>query len=71
MGIHSIPNFVIGGQFVVSGAVAAGELTQIFRDIEKKGVGAPGSAFAETLRIPEDMRTKHLPVPENAPRQEL
>lgn len=71
LGIHSIPNFVIGGKYVVSGAVHAAELVEIFRGIEKKGEGAPGSAFAETLRIPEDMRSVHLPPPEDAPRQEL
>lgn len=73
MGIHSIPNFVIGGKYVVSGAVHSRELIEIFRGIEKKGEGAPGSAFADTLRIPEDMRTVPLPVPEDneARRQEL
>jgi predicted DsbA family dithiol-disulfide isomerase len=71
MGIHSIPNFVVGGNAVVSGAVAATELVDIFRTIEKKGKGAPGSAFADTLRIPKEMRAVHLPPPEDAPRQEL
>ena len=70
LGIHSIPNFVIGGDFVVSGAVHSAELVEIFRRIEKKGVGAPGSAFAETLQIPEEMRTVPLPAPEDAPRQQ-
>lgn len=71
LGIHSIPNFVIGGQYVVSGAVHSSELVQIFRGIEKKGKGAPEAAFAETLRIPEDMRGIHLPAPEDLPKQQL
>jgi len=63
MGIHSIPNFVIGGKFIVSGAVHAGELVEMFRNIEKKGAGAPGSAFADELQIPEEMRRVTLPPP--------
>ena len=66
MGIHSIPNFVVGGQVVVSGAVHATELVQIFRRIESTGKGAPGSAFADALRIPPEMRAKTLPAPEKA-----
>lgn len=71
LGIHSIPNFVIGGKFVVSGAVHSAELVDIFRKVEQTGEGAPGSAFAESLRIPEEMQKLHLPPPEDAPRQEL
>ena len=66
MGIHSIPNFVVGGKVVVSGAVHAAELVQIFRRIESAGKGAPGSAFADALRIPPEMRAKTLPAPGNA-----
>ena len=66
MGIHSIPNFVVGGKVVVSGAVHAAELVQIFRRIESTGKGAPGSAFADALRIPPEMRAKTLPAPEKA-----
>ena len=66
MGIHSIPNFVVGGKVVVSGAVHATELVQIFRRIESTGKGAPGSAFADALRIPPEMRAKTLPAPEKA-----
>ena len=66
MGIHSIPNFVIGGKVVVSGAVHAAELVQIFRRFESAGEGAPGSAFADALRIPPEMRAKTLPAPGNA-----
>ena len=66
MGIHSIPNFVVGGKVVVSGAVHATELVQIFRRIESTGKGAPGSAFADALRIPSEMRAKTLPAPGNA-----
>ena len=66
MGIHSIPNFVVGGKVVVSGAVHAAELGQIFRRIESAGKGAPGSAFADALRIPPEMRAKTLPAPEKA-----
>ena len=66
MGIHSIPNFVIGGKVVVSGAVHAAKLVQIFRRLESTGKGAPGSAFADALRIPSEMRAKTLPAPGNA-----
>ena len=66
MGIHSIPNFVVGGKVVVSGAVHAAELVQIFRRLESTGKGAPGSAFADALRIPSEMRAKTLPAPGNA-----
>ena len=63
MGIHSIPNFVVGGKVVVSGAVHATELVQIFRRFESAGEGAPGSAFADALHIPPEMRAKTLPAP--------
>ena len=66
MGIHSIPNFVVGGKVVVSGAVHAAKLVQIFRRLESTGEGAPGSAFADALRIPPEMRAKTLPAPGNA-----
>ena len=66
MGIHSIPNFVVGGKVVVSGAVHAAKLVQIFRRFESTGEGAPGSAFADALRIPPEMRAKTLPAPEKA-----
>ena len=71
MGIHSITNFVIGGKYVVGGAVHASELVEIFREIEKTGEGAPDSAFAETLQIPVEMRSKTLPLdalPTHAPK---
>jgi hypothetical protein len=68
MGIHSIPNFVIGGQYVVSGAVHSDELVQIFRTVEKNGRGAPDGAFAETLGIPIEMRETTMPAPDDAPR---
>jgi|TARA_B110001469_G_scaffold123177_2_gene134824 predicted DsbA family dithiol-disulfide isomerase len=64
MGIFSIPNFVIGGNAVVSGAVHATELVSIFRKIEATGKGAPGFAFADALKIPPEMRNATLPAPE-------
>lgn len=64
MGIHSIPNFVIGGKVVVSGAVHSEELVGIFRKLEATGEGAPGSAFADALKIPPEMRATTLPAPE-------
>jgi hypothetical protein len=44
---------------------------EIFREIEKTGEGAPDSAFAETLQIPVEMRSKTLPLdalPTHAPK---
>ena len=63
MGIHSIPNFVVGGRVILSGAVHAKELVNIFRKFEATGEGAPGFAFAEALRIPPEMRATTLPAP--------
>ena len=34
--------------------------------LESTGEGAPGSAFADALRIPPEMRAKTLPAPGNA-----
>jgi predicted DsbA family dithiol-disulfide isomerase len=53
MGIHSIPNFIVGAQHVLSGAVHSSELVKLFREIEKTGKGAPESAFADVLGIPD------------------
>ena len=36
---------LIGGKFIVGGAVHAQELVDMFRNIEKKGVGAPAGAY--------------------------
>ena len=55
MGIHSIPNFIIGASEVYSGAVHSSELIQAFRKIEKTGKGAPESAFAQVLGIPDEV----------------
>jgi predicted DsbA family dithiol-disulfide isomerase len=55
MQIHSIPTFLIGGRLLTSGAVHSKDLTRVFRQIESAGTGAPESAFAEALGIPEDV----------------
>ena len=55
MGINSIPTFVIGAQHVLSGAVHSSELIKLFREIEKTGRGAPESAFAHILGIPDEV----------------
>lgn len=55
MGINSIPNFIIGAQHILSGAVHSSELIRLFRDIEKTGKGAPESAFSTVLGIPDDI----------------
>ena len=61
--INSIPTFVIGGKYVVSGAVHSTELVRVFREIEKAGQGAPGSSFADALQIPINVRGVTLPPP--------
>ena len=55
--------FVIGGKYVVSGAVHSTELVRVFREIEKAGQGAPGSSFADALQIPINVRGVTLPPP--------
>ena len=51
MGINSIPNFIVGAQHILSGAVHSSELIKLFRQIERTGKGAPDSAFAAVLGI--------------------
>mmetsp|Transcript_30713 Transcript_30713/g.86845 ORF Transcript_30713/g.86845 Transcript_30713/m.86845 type:complete len:117 (+) Transcript_30713:710-1060(+) len=52
MGVHSIPTFIIQGQFLMNGALHSAEMVEIFRDIERKGIeGEP--RFAGVLNIPE------------------
>mmetsp|Transcript_10063 Transcript_10063/g.40645 ORF Transcript_10063/g.40645 Transcript_10063/m.40645 type:complete len:230 (+) Transcript_10063:713-1402(+) len=63
LGINSIPTFVIGGKYVVSGAVHSTELVRVFREIERTGHGAPGSSFADALQIPINLRGVTLPPP--------
>ena len=70
MGIHSIPNFVIGGKYIASGAVHSSELVEIFRTIEATGEGAPASSFAEVLQIPMEMRGVTLPSPDKAEKKQ-
>lgn len=70
MGIHSIPNFVIGGKYIASGAVHSSELVEIFRTIEATGEGAPDSSFAEILQIPMEMRGVTLPSPDKAEKKQ-
>ena len=60
MGIHSIPNFIIGAKHVLSGAVHSSELINVFRDIERTGKGAPESAFSAILGIPDEVVEKPL-----------
>jgi predicted DsbA family dithiol-disulfide isomerase len=60
MGIHSIPNFIIGARHVLSGAVHSSELIKVFRDIERTGEGAPESAFAAVLGIPDEVIERPL-----------
>ena len=63
MGVHSIPTFFIGGKMLTSGAVHAKELVNVFRQIESRGTGAPGSAFADALGIPDHVMEEVLVVP--------
>lgn len=64
LGISSIPTFLIGGKVIISGAVHSSELVRVFREIEKAGIGAPDTVFADTLKIPNHMRQSTLPPPE-------
>lgn len=63
LGIHSIPTYLIGGKIILSGAVHSHELIRVFREIEKAGNGAPDSAFADVLNIPNHVRQITLPPP--------
>jgi predicted DsbA family dithiol-disulfide isomerase len=60
MGINSIPNFIIGAQHILSGAVHSSELIKVFRQIERTGKGAPDSAFAAVLGIGDDVIARPL-----------
>ena len=60
MGINSIPNFIIGARHVLSGAVHSTELIKLFREIERNGEGAPESAFAAVLGIPDEVIERPL-----------
>ena len=60
MGINSIPNFIIGARHVLSGAVHSTELIKLFREIERTGEGAPESAFAAVLGIPDEVIERPL-----------
>ena len=60
MGINSIPNFIIGARLVLSGAVHSTELIKLFREIERTGEGAPESAFAAVLGIPDEVIERPL-----------
>lgn len=55
LGVHSIPQFIIGGAEIFSGAVHHSELERAFRKIELTGLGAPGAAFSEILGISEEV----------------
>uniref|UniRef100_A0A7S4L6L9 DSBA-like thioredoxin domain-containing protein n=1 Tax=Guillardia theta TaxID=55529 RepID=A0A7S4L6L9_GUITH len=54
LNINSIPTFMIGGEYMFSGALHHKEMVQVFREIENEG-GAPGSCFAKILGIGEDV----------------
>lgn len=58
LGIHSIPTFVVDGQHVVSGAVHARELEELFREIEHEVADGQterrGPVFAEALGFAPD-----------------
>ena len=60
MGINSIPNFIVGAQHILSGAVHSSELIKLFRQIERTGKGAPDSAFAAVLGIGDDVIARPL-----------
>eukprot|EP00518_Triparma_eleuthera_P011451 CAMPEP_0182473708 /NCGR_PEP_ID=MMETSP1319-20130603/24423_1 /TAXON_ID=172717 /ORGANISM="Bolidomonas pacifica, Strain RCC208" /LENGTH=134 /DNA_ID=CAMNT_0024674537 /DNA_START=79 /DNA_END=483 /DNA_ORIENTATION=- len=52
LGIHSIPNFVVGGEFVVSGASGPEDFLRVFKEVEERGeVGKP--IFAGVLGVHE------------------
>ena len=52
------------GKVIISGAVHSSELVRVFREVEKAGIGAPDTVFADTLKIPNHMRQSTLPPPE-------
>ena len=60
MGINSIPNFIIGARHVLSGAGHSTGLIKLFREIERTGEGAPESAFAAVLGIPDEVIERPL-----------
>ena len=53
-------NFIIGARHVLSGAVHSTELIKLFREIERNGEGAPESAFAAVLGIPDEVIERPL-----------
>jgi len=49
LGIHSIPAFIIGGEFMMNGAADEKEFIKVFRDIEKDKKEMNGNLFGKTL----------------------
>lgn len=54
MNIHSIPTWVIDGQYVLSGACPAQDLVDIFRKIETSGRVSGKGVFHDLLGIPSE-----------------
>lgn len=57
MNIHSIPTWVIDGQYVLSGACPAQDLVDVFRKIETSGRVNGKGVFHDLLGIPSEFVT--------------
>jgi len=49
LGIHSIPNFVVGGKFIVSGAASPTDFLDVFEQVQEDGCSNP--VFAKVLGV--------------------
>jgi predicted DsbA family dithiol-disulfide isomerase len=60
MGIHSIPQFIVCGRYMVEGAAHSEEFVQLFRRIEARGDQDEGASpvFASILGLPLEMITR-------------
>ncbi|GMH94414.1 hypothetical protein TrST_g2715 [Triparma strigata] len=50
LGIHSIPNFVVGGKFIVSGAASPDDFIDVFEKIQRDGA-CDEPCFAKVLGV--------------------
>lgn len=54
LGIHGIPNFIVEGQSVASGAAGPDTFVRVFREIERRGEVRGGQLFGDMLGITRD-----------------
>lgn len=58
LGINGIPNFIVDGASIASGAAGPDTFIRVFRDIERRGEVRGGPIFGDILGITQDMIDK-------------